>query len=348
MFSPARSLLLGALVAASLALPPAALGAAPGSIVVNGDFSQPALSGGMDVFEQIPGWGESTGCGIEVWSAGFTNTPEGEQAVELGSNCPSSIHQELTTVPGTVYRVSYSFAARPGTPAWDNELLVEWDDEIKDVTGTDDPAYAERSFLVTAETTSATLRFTDIGDYNTVGSLLALVSVVPNDAEPPVIAVEDRTVEATGPDGALVDYRATATDNDPSDPTPGVSCTPASGTWFAIGSTTVSCSAQDAAGNRATASFEVLVEGAPAQIAALAAKIQAISTRGIFGAIDRKLGDASAALAGGDHADEASTCGKLAVVEHQIESNAVLKTITPAQAAGLSADVHRIRAVIGC
>ncbi|WP_082599493.1 HYR domain-containing protein [Nocardioides sp. Root151] len=67
------------------------------------------------------------------------------------------------------------------------------------------------------------------------------------DVEPPVVTVSDETVEATGPDGAEVDYDATATDNvdGPLVPT----CAPPSGSLFAIGATVVTCTATDAAGN---------------------------------------------------------------------------------------------------
>ena len=59
----------------------------------------------------------------------------------------------------------------------------------------------------------------------------------------------------------VVDYAATATDG--VDPTPALACTPASGSEFALGATTVSCTATDTAGNAVTKSFEVLVLRAP-------------------------------------------------------------------------------------
>ena len=67
-------------------------------------------------------------------------------------------------------------------------------------------------------------------------------------------------VDPTSPAGAAVTYTATANDNvDGSVP---VSCTPASGSMFAIGTTTVNCSATDAHGNSATGSFSVTVRSA--------------------------------------------------------------------------------------
>jgi hypothetical protein len=65
------------------------------------------------------------------------------------------------------------------------------------------------------------------------------------------------TAEATDPSGAVVTFSPTATDADPANPT--VTCLPASGATFALGTTTVSCSATDAAGNTAADSFSVVV-----------------------------------------------------------------------------------------
>jgi hypothetical protein len=57
--------------------------------------------------------------------------------------------------------------------------------------------------------------------------------------------------------GAVVTFTATATDTNPA--SPAVTCTPASGSTFALGSTTVTCLAADAANNHATSTFIVNV-----------------------------------------------------------------------------------------
>ena len=77
------------------------------------------------------------------------------------------------------------------------------------------------------------------------------------DVTPPVVTVESKTVEATGPDGAVVDYDATAVDNVDGPLTP--TCVPPSGSLFPLGSTTVNCSATDAAGNTGTGSGTITV-----------------------------------------------------------------------------------------
>ena len=78
------------------------------------------------------------------------------------------------------------------------------------------------------------------------------------DQTPPVITVPGSiSVNADGPPGAVVSYSASAIDdNDGSVP---VSCSPASGTTFAVGTTTVTCDARDSSGNQATTTFVVAV-----------------------------------------------------------------------------------------
>jgi hypothetical protein len=66
-----------------------------------------------------------------------------------------------------------------------------------------------------------------------------------------IAAHADVTAEATSPAGAVVNYvLPTATDNYGASVI--VTCTPASGSTFALGDTTVTCNAEDTAGNHAT------------------------------------------------------------------------------------------------
>ena len=84
--------------------------------------------------------------------------------------------------------------------------------------------------------------------------------------DPQLGTAPDITVAATGPAGARVDYPLPpATDN--VDPAPVVTCTPASGTTFPAGRTTVSCIATDRAGRTSSAlpvaTFAVVVDATP-------------------------------------------------------------------------------------
>lgn len=91
----------------------------------------------------------------------------------------------------------------------------------------------------------------------------------PADTELPVLELPGAlTGEATSPAGAVVDYTAGATDE--LDASPSVSCTPASGSTFPLGATSVSCTATDAAGNSAAGSFTVRVVDTTAPALSLA------------------------------------------------------------------------------
>ena len=83
----------------------------------------------------------------------------------------------------------------------------------------------------------------------------------PSDTTPPTLQVPGKMiVNATSPSGAIVAYSVQATDETTPDPT--VDCSPASGSKFAIGTTTVTCTATDAAGNATTKAFTVHVRSA--------------------------------------------------------------------------------------
>jgi hypothetical protein len=85
------------------------------------------------------------------------------------------------------------------------------------------------------------------------------------------------TVDATSPAGAVVTYTVpTVYDQaNPLDP-PTAVCTPPSGSTFAIGTTTVTCTATDPDdyNSPASSSFTVYVVGAPGQLAALYSAVQ--------------------------------------------------------------------------
>ena len=94
---------------------------------------------------------------------------------------------------------------------------------------------------------------TDSGGLTTSG----MFNVTVQDTTAPTLNLSNVTAEATGPSGAAVTYSASASDLVDGSITP--SCSPASGSIFPLGTTTVNCSASDAAGNTSNASFSVSV-----------------------------------------------------------------------------------------
>ena len=171
--------------------------------------------------------------------------------------------------------------------------------------------------------------------------------VIRIDATAPVLSLPGAvTTNATSPSGANVSYTVTATDN--LDPAAGVSCTPASGTLFAIGTTVVSCAATDAAGNAATGSFTVTVVGAPGQITDLVAQASAFNLRqGIENSLDAKLSAAQSALAAAQGGDSVTACNLMSAFINEVEAQAGV-SITLEQASQLIAAATNIKAVLGC
>lgn len=81
----------------------------------------------------------------------------------------------------------------------------------------------------------------------------------PDDTTPPELSnvPGDMTVFTSGTSATVSWADPTATDD--TDPSPSVACDPASGSSFALGTTTVTCTATDASGNAAQATFAVTV-----------------------------------------------------------------------------------------
>jgi len=92
-----------------------------------------------------------------------------------------------------------------------------------------------------------------------IGTGMTTVTVV--DTTPPTISVdpEDQNSNTTNPDGVVMGYSVTATDS--VDANLNIVCTPlASGSLFPIGTTVITCTATDDAGNSATDTATVSVE----------------------------------------------------------------------------------------
>jgi len=150
------------------------------------------------------------------------------------------------------------------------------------------------------------------------------------------------TVDATGPSGATVNYTLpTVTDEDGTTLAP--TCTPASGTVFSIGTTTVNCSVTDTDDIPATvsSSFTVIVKGAAAQLADL---YQTVQGMGPGTSLADKVALAQSYLAAGDVPD---TCGTLGAFVQEVQAQTG-HSVPPTTASTLITDAQRIEAVLSC
>jgi hypothetical protein len=98
------------------------------------------------------------------------------------------------------------------------------------------------------------------------------------DTTPPALTLPgDITLDGVAPEGAIAEYSASAVDDEDGPLVP--TCIPPSGSTFPIGTTNVSCSATDAAGNTGSGTFAVHVLGVVPQLDNLAAAISALGRR---------------------------------------------------------------------
>lgn len=106
------------------------------------------------------------------------------------------------------------------------------------------------------------------------------------DRTPPFFSnvLTDITVSTASRDGAVVNYTP-PTASDAVSGTAAVQCVPASGSLFPIGATTVTCTAQDAAANIASATFHVSVNDVTAPVITVPADIIVFNEAGKNGAV---------------------------------------------------------------
>jgi hypothetical protein len=140
-----------------------------------------------------------------------------------------------------------------------------------------------------------------------------------------------------------VTYTASAKDDHDASPT--LSCSPASGSVFPIGDTTVVCNAKDVTGNASSARFVVHVRGAGEQIGRLIDKTVAfLDLPALKPSLKAALQSAADALVA---KKPRAVCLALDVYTTAVRI-ATTRAFTPAERAELLADASRIKAVIGC
>jgi hypothetical protein len=124
------------------------------------------------------------------------------------------------------------------------------------VDGDVDPVCTPRSGVAFGfGATTVTCRATDKAGNSDTGSFKVTVA----DTTAPVVSVPGpQSASATGPNGAVVKFTASATDK--VDGEIDAVCAPRSGSTFGLGSTTVTCRATDKAGNSGSANFTVNVK----------------------------------------------------------------------------------------
>jgi len=175
-------------------------------------------------------------------------------------------------------------------------------------------------------------------------SLPCFFIVTVQDTQPPVITCPaPLVIDATGQAGAVATFAPTVADNCPGAT---VTCVPPSGSVFAIGDTTVNCTATDASSNSSSCSFNLHVKGAAEQTADLLAAVASLnlSKPGVKNALLFQL---NATLASLQKNNLVAACGALQSFINLVDGQRN-NTISSSDADILIAAASQIRAVIGC
>jgi hypothetical protein len=253
-----------------VAFAPSSLAANP-SIVGNPNFASPAVSGQFETFyagsTDIPAWGVSAGSiDIETVFAPPAGSPAGTQEVDLSGDGPGSLFDDLSTKAGMTYQGSFELSGNNqscGTAVKTGFLSVG---SLNlpfsfDATGNSfaNPGWVNVpfSFVATGPVMQMTFTSTTAGS---CGPLITDVSVVPPLA-PTITTNPNITTDQIQPGGRTVSFPLpTGTDANSGLSLP-VSCSPASGSLFPVGTTTVTCTANDD-GVTASSTFTVKVNPA--------------------------------------------------------------------------------------
>jgi hypothetical protein len=170
----------------------------------------------------------------------------------------------------------------------------------------------------------------------------ATQTVTVRDVTPPSVVVPaNMTLNAVAPGGARVTYSVGASDNVS---VTSVSCTIPSGSVFPIGVTTTTCTASDAAANRASSAFAVTILGAHDQIENLIAYVSGLHLPN--GTANPLLAQLQGAYISSGSGDVAGACSKLSSFISTVVKKS--SSIPPAEANQMLGDSRRIMNVLGC
>jgi hypothetical protein len=152
--------------------------------IINGSFENPVINTDWKYIlpTNVPGWdiahtfttGNEFPVHLEFWSYLMGAAFKGNQYVELDSYDPTKISQNITTVPGIIYTLSYAWKPRSGVNC-NMQVLINNIVNANHTGTTGD--WKEESIQFTAISNSTNICFQEVGNDDQLGMLLDAVSV---------------------------------------------------------------------------------------------------------------------------------------------------------------------------
>jgi hypothetical protein len=159
------------------------LNSATAGLVTNGSFEADAIpSGTFAYLPSITGWTLASGPAIEIQNHVAGSPFDGNQFVELDSSANSGMYQDIATVAGQTYQLSFAYSPRPGVAESSNGIDIRWgglDLGIIKQTGIghSDTVWSIHTYDLTATSSLTRLEFTATGTSDSYGGYLDAVSV---------------------------------------------------------------------------------------------------------------------------------------------------------------------------
>lgn len=115
---------------------------------------------------------------------------DGPTGSVTGEPASVKIYQDISTSPGTSYKLKFSFSPRPGTPEADNVLKIEWNGSevatlMADGSGNGNNVWQDYEYELSATGATTRLAFSDMGASNALGTFLDNVSLTEIEEEEP-------------------------------------------------------------------------------------------------------------------------------------------------------------------
>ena len=161
------------------------------NLVVNGGFETPDVpTGGWAIYPNasLTSWTVEAGDGLEIQDHAAGDPHSGSQLGELDSNNSSIISQQITTVAGQKYRLTFWYSPRPNRAAGDNTIgmdvkvvsnsAVIINDTIGAASvGGSNTTWQLKTYDFIATDTNTKIVFSDLGTNNSYGGYLDDISV---------------------------------------------------------------------------------------------------------------------------------------------------------------------------
>lgn len=165
------------------------------NLLTNGSFDATKVAPGTFIYtDDLPGWVIEGDKVVEIRNNHVGNAYDGSNYVELDSTENMSIWQDIATVVGQTYQISFAYSPRQGISATDNPVAVSWGEATPDdgepwvgtplpgspftgVGGSSGNNWMVYTFNVVATSELSRLMFSAVGDSTSFGGGIDAVSV---------------------------------------------------------------------------------------------------------------------------------------------------------------------------